>query len=117
MLDSDMYYMSEEELIELNTYEGKTIKPQEEFEFKTTIWSTDLAMDTDTLDALRTSKNFDMTSSKPTMAQIIENRLLNMNIYYSYSTNDMLDKSMNLTYLGNGKISQLNAYEHELGID
>ncbi|MBQ8997128.1 MAG: hypothetical protein IJ086_15345 [Clostridium sp.] len=112
MLGYSFLILDDYEVEEINTYKDDVIEPGDEFEIAATLYTSNIDLDIDFVDMLRQIKDFDMNSNVPTIAQLIENRLFNIGISYSYDVNNF-SKSIDINYAGNGKINDLNCYERD----
>lgn len=107
----DISIFSEDELEEINVYSNKTIKPGEEFEISATIYGSFINLNPVLIDELKEVKGFDIASSKETIVNLIENRLISVGYIYSYN-NGEFENLTSAKYSNTGKLQEFSSGEY-----
>lgn len=107
----DISIFSEDELEEINVYSNKTIKPGEEFEISATIYGSFINLNPVLIDELKEVKGFDIASSKETIVNLIENRLISVGYIYSYN-NGKFENLTSAKYSNTGKLQEFSSGEY-----
>lgn len=107
----DISIFSEDELEEINVYSNKTIKPGEEFEISATIYGSFINLNPVLIDELKEVKDFDIASSKETIVNLIENRLISVGYIYSYN-NGEFENLTSAKYSNTGKLQEFSSGEY-----
>lgn len=108
---TDISIFSEDELEEINVYSNKTIKPGEEFEISATIYGSFINLNPVLIDELKEVKGFDIASSKETIVNLIENRLISVGYIYSYN-NGEFENLTSAKYSNTGKLQEFSSGEY-----
>lgn len=108
---TDISIFSEDELEEINVYSNKTIKPGEEFKISATIYGSFINLNPVLIDELKEVKDFDIASSKETIVNLIENRLISVGYIYSYN-NGEFENLTSAKYSNTGKLQEFSSGEY-----